>query len=308
MKKAALLLVLFIFANQGLGQCSADFTIETMPAVPDEPGVWNPGVLLTVLNDPPTTTSLYTFEYKCCESCPVEFFDNSAGFNGDFCTYQTGGVYDITMYLEIPDESCEDSVTKQLNYDPTTCSPSISITDSALTVDISYSASNNLEALTIEIFDGTPVSQGGNGVTLYQDFNAPLPSGNINYTFSSPGNYYIETTTFSQANSCGGRNIQEVQIGTLSTEPLLDAIQSLEGPYPNPAKSNTQLDIELLQPTEISCRVFDLQGREVLTQSEFLGAGIQTLKLNTANISNGVYLLEISDGKQAQTMKLVVQH
>lgn len=75
--------------------------------------------------------------------------------------------------------------------------------------------------------------------------------------------------------------------------------------YPNPAASQTYLDIVLPETDKINLQVFDLMGRLVKTVvNEYLNTGKHTLEINTASFVPGVYFFKItSDSGQYNVAK-----
>ncbi|MGO4877472.1 GDSL-type esterase/lipase family protein [Pedobacter psychrotolerans] len=75
--------------------------------------------------------------------------------------------------------------------------------------------------------------------------------------------------------------------------------------YPNPAASQTYLDIVLPETDKINLQVFDLMGRLVKTViNEYLNTGKHTLEINTASFVPGIYIFKItSDSGQYNVAK-----
>ncbi|WP_082120652.1 SGNH/GDSL hydrolase family protein [Pedobacter sp. BMA] len=75
--------------------------------------------------------------------------------------------------------------------------------------------------------------------------------------------------------------------------------------YPNPASSQTFLDIVLPETDKINIQVFDLLGRLVKTVvNEYLNTGKHTLEINTTTFVPGIYFFKItSDSGQYNTAK-----
>lgn len=79
--------------------------------------------------------------------------------------------------------------------------------------------------------------------------------------------------------------------------------------YPNPAASQTYLDIVLPETDKINLQVFDLMGRLVKTViNEYLNTGKHTLEINTASFVPGVYFFKITSdsGQYNATKKFIV--
>ena len=115
-----------------------------------------------------------------------------------------------------------------------------------------------------------------------------MPNGSINNA---------NTFTFDEAIANG--------LASSNEEPI--ALESLDV-YPNPAGDQVTLALQLAEAQNIQVRVFDVMGRMVTTQSFGTQSGQQWLPLQTNQLSNGVYSLQIAVGEGVVTRKLVVQH
>ncbi|MCZ4245012.1 SGNH/GDSL hydrolase family protein [Pedobacter punctiformis] len=79
--------------------------------------------------------------------------------------------------------------------------------------------------------------------------------------------------------------------------------------YPNPAASQTYIDIVLPETDKINVQIYDLMGRLVKTVvNEYLNIGKHTLDVNTANFNPGVYFFKISSdsGQYSAIKKFIV--
>jgi len=86
------------------------------------------------------------------------------------------------------------------------------------------------------------------------------------------------------------------------------AINKVYSIYPNPA--NNELNISLISNAvrEASYVVYDILGKAVFKGDLSLDNNIQSRKINTSQLTNGVYLLKIDSGKVSATKKIVVKH
>ena len=75
--------------------------------------------------------------------------------------------------------------------------------------------------------------------------------------------------------------------------------------YPNPSSSAFTVNIELFNTKEnISLRIIDIAGRVVEVKSNL--AGSQTLKIGS-NLKAGLYVVELRQGGESKTIKLLKQ-
>lgn len=72
--------------------------------------------------------------------------------------------------------------------------------------------------------------------------------------------------------------------------------------YPNPANSYVELSLENLNSTEVYLSVFDLQGREVLTDS----FNSDRFRLDISQINRGTYLVVVEFESQKKSIRLLV--
>ena len=112
---------------------------------------------------------------------------------------------------------------------------------------------------------------------------------------------FTEFTTGSGANS--NRNVFSKQnLTTLSLGE--NAINLFVSVYPNPSKSNATVVVDAKNNTTI--KVVDLKG-QVVFETDVV-AGLQAVSINTSDLNNGMYLVQVANGVTAKTERLVVQN
>ncbi|MCI4670470.1 MAG: DUF4397 domain-containing protein [Bacteroidia bacterium] len=91
-----------------------------------------------------------------------------------------------------------------------------------------------------------------------------------------------------------------------SNEELLNPALANTKVYPNPATDLLNVDLELNQAGEVSYRLVDLQGREILRGNEFIGAGEQSFRISTANVQTGLnyLIIDTPEGKIVRKVTL----
>jgi hypothetical protein len=79
--------------------------------------------------------------------------------------------------------------------------------------------------------------------------------------------------------------------------------------YPNPFVGKTQLKYTLPYNSNVSIRVFDINGRVVanLLNSQKQSSGVQVLDFNAEALNAGVYYAEIISDYGSATVKMMVQ-
>lgn len=125
------------------------------------------------------------------------------------------------------------------------------------------------------------------------------------YTYTdralSPGIYYYRLKQIDYNGNFEYFNLSnEVTIGT-STK------YSLSQNYPNPFNPTTQVTFSIPKDGDINIKVFDLSGKEVLTEiNEFKTAGQYTVTINGSNLSSGIYYYKITAGNFTATKKMTL--
>lgn len=76
--------------------------------------------------------------------------------------------------------------------------------------------------------------------------------------------------------------------------------------YPNPTTSNAFVQIVIAQATNFTFELVDLNGTVLTSYKKQLQAGSNTVELNTATLSNGIYFVKISSDKFSKLHKLSV--
>ncbi|MBK9729797.1 MAG: T9SS type A sorting domain-containing protein [Chitinophagaceae bacterium] len=78
--------------------------------------------------------------------------------------------------------------------------------------------------------------------------------------------------------------------------------------YPNPSAGNTTLHFNLTQSSQVSIKIFDVNGKEVskVLYSTY-ETGDHSVQINTASYAKGIYLVQMISGDGIQKQKLIVQ-
>ncbi|HRI21928.1 MAG TPA: T9SS type A sorting domain-containing protein, partial [Panacibacter sp.] len=78
--------------------------------------------------------------------------------------------------------------------------------------------------------------------------------------------------------------------------------------YPNPAKSNTNIQFTLAEATSVSLKVVDMSGKELISVlNANMQPGYHSTPVNTSSLKPGVYLVRMVTVNSIKTMKLVIQ-
>jgi Secretion system C-terminal sorting domain len=77
--------------------------------------------------------------------------------------------------------------------------------------------------------------------------------------------------------------------------------------FPNPSNEQMTLNYHFLTPNKLSIRLLNLLGKEIFYQKEE-NQSEGTIRINTQNLNNGVYLLELNNGVNQTAKKVIIQH
>jgi hypothetical protein len=77
--------------------------------------------------------------------------------------------------------------------------------------------------------------------------------------------------------------------------------------YPNPFNPQTTITFDLPQSHEVTLKVFNIIGEEVVTLvSERLSAGSHSYDWDAGNLSSGIYVYRLQAGDYVETRKMVL--
>lgn len=90
---------------------------------------------------------------------------------------------------------------------------------------------------------------------------------------------------------------------------LTDLEQNLKGfgVYPNPASTYAIVEIDLEATSDVALRLLDMSGKEMAARNYGAVETSSTIQMNTADLSAGVYLVELTVNGQRMTKRLVIE-
>lgn len=90
---------------------------------------------------------------------------------------------------------------------------------------------------------------------------------------------------------------------------LTDLEQTLKGfgVYPNPASTYAVVEIDLEATSDVALRLLDMSGKEMAARNYGAIETSSTIQLNTADLSAGIYLVELTVNGQRMTKRLVIE-
>jgi len=179
---------------------------------------------------------------------------------------------------------------------------------------ISTIAVNNLPTVTIGTFspicladasftltNGLPSggSYSGNGVStgVFSPATAGVGSQTITYSFTD-------------GNGCSNTASNNILVNTCTSinQSILEANATTL--FPNPASNKTMLVINANMTSKINVSIYDFTGKLVLNAltNENVTEGKNEFKINTENLSNGIYFLNINSDSSKETIKLIINN
>lgn len=121
--------------------------------------------------------------------------------------------------------------------------------------------------------------------------------------------YYWRIKPFNPFSTCGNFS----SLRTFYTESVTgindpDAPESYSV-YPNPVHvgEDLNIDIQLLQPSNLTVRLYDSAGRLLMDDKVMIHSETKTLKLPTSAFSAGVYLLKVTSNDKEWQNKIILQ-
>lgn len=169
---------------------------------------------------------------------------------------------------------------------------------------------------------GSFVIQSSNPNSGYYQFNANNTSGSIPITYlwdfgdgsisnlQNPSHTYQSQGTFNVvlivSNTCGNDtvNMSVFSNNTTGVEDILN-VSDLQV-YPNPSHGSFTISSESLKAENLTLELLNVQGQSVYFENPGKVSGF-THQVNIPNLSKGMYMLKISDGKRTAYTKLVIE-
>ncbi|MBL0911150.1 MAG: T9SS type A sorting domain-containing protein [Bacteroidia bacterium] len=121
-----------------------------------------------------------------------------------------------------------------------------------------------------------------------------------------PGNIWqLRFTKFVGAGSAKYK-FEKRQVGTVSVEEPNSTIPAV-ALFPNPATDNAQIVFTSVNNAKMQLQVLDMSGRLVLNESKAANAGMNQWQLPLSNLTNGMYIVKLTDGITVKTEKLMIR-
>ncbi len=228
--------------------------------------------------------------------------------DGEICVAYSGGTLPYTP-SGLPNFPCSDNLAAGTYTVTLTDGEGCVLTETITLVAppaITATASSTPNSSLTPPWTGTCTvnASGGTNGLLY---SWSMTSGSINVPFSNnPGSTVFQsgipcgvvTIVISDSNQCS-TTIQEiveniwpgVECLTAITNPVL-SVKDLKM-YPNPAFDYWNTEITLMKPENITVKLTDIHGKEILSQSSSVPSEIQHFQWDVRNQASGMYLMMV---------------
>lgn len=152
-------------------------------------------------------------------------------------------------------------------------------------------------------WNSTGVSRGNKADTATLTLPAGLPSGTYSLVVVANG-FSSNALTLRKR----GPSPFDAVIADAAAEDISASVVTTAAVYPNPAKSSTNIQFTLAATTNVSLKVVDMSGKELIAVlNGNVQQGYHSTPVNTSSLKPGVYLVRMVTGSSVKTMKLVIQ-
>ncbi|MCF8253708.1 MAG: T9SS type A sorting domain-containing protein, partial [Bacteroidia bacterium] len=246
---------------------------------------------------------------QCLNQNSFQFTNNSSIFGSNFYSiwdfgdgildttlnpnhsYLTYGTYLVKLRIE-SNLGCIDSTIKTISVYPQAGPVSIIGSDSNLINGTNYLYSAIPKGLFRYQWSAT------NGIIMG---TSNLDSTYINWNASSTGNLKVIVSTIHNCSDSAELTVSILTSGIKETSNFGKI--SL---YPNPNKGKFYLSLELPKTKEITLKIYNILGIEVMSLTKTIGSGKQEIELPTS-LKAGVYFLNLSDGIEESQIKFIIE-
>ncbi len=160
-----------------------------------------------------------------------------------------------------------------------------------------WTSSNNLSLYM-------PYDSGAVHVANYGGFGMPT----VVLLGGSDHRVMFSTLSFSTSDTTIMRDSIMALLGiTSSVTELPTAVSSFEI-YPNPSSENVSITVSLNETAKLTIDVTDITGKQIAVIANENETGLVTKHFNTAELSNGIYLVRLTANGKTATQKLTVAH
>ena len=118
----------------------------------------------------------------------------------------------------------------------------------------------------------------------------------------------MDVIVFLQDDNTG--EVLQAALATYTTSSVeeMDNFARMIKVYPNPANDMAGVEIDLIEGADVIVNVVNTVGQTVYTASEAMAAGTQKLNINTADMSAGLYFVNVTVNGTSETLRLNIAH
>jgi hypothetical protein len=141
--------------------------------------------------------------------------------------------------------------------------------------------------------------------TTYSWFkDASLVGSNSFYKLTSTGTYTLKITNGNNCTSLVSSTLNVTVIaGVRNNSSIINRLEI----YPNPASQNLNINIQSKQNANVQLRIFDVSGKEMLTNDIKITKGETLQKIDVSNFAKGIYVIQLTDVEGITNAKFVVK-
>lgn len=216
----------------------------------------------------------------------VDDFSGAAQLSFLDTVYKVGtGTVPVPNVINFPDESTEGFLVRSNNLTLVDVTQWDNSNPNGFTVDVRNANGDEFE---IRIDEQTAL------------FNEPRPTG----TFSviGIGGQFDASSPYTSFYNIAPRYLTDLVLVNGITEKQ-KGITSLNV-YPNPAQEKAIIEFNAEIPSKAAVYVIDITGKQVYNENYNFNKGSNTVLINTTNLSNGLYIVEINGNELLSRSKL----
>jgi PKD repeat protein len=207
-------------------------------------------------------------------------------------TFPSSGLYNVCLRVRKADSSCADEICRPVLVNQygtlSTCNANFSYQLNPTKPGM-IEFTNNSSSYDYSIWDF------GDG--------SSSPDANPNHVYTSNGTYIVCLNMMQMTDSCSAMKCKDILVDQATG--IRSEEMSFTQVYPNPFEGTLFAEINSTINSEIELNIFDLSGKKLWSNKDFLHKGNNLLEINTNNIPEGICLLEVHSNNQRIVRKLI---
>ncbi|MDP4267364.1 MAG: PKD domain-containing protein [Bacteroidota bacterium] len=212
-------------------------------------------------------------------------------------TYSGTGVYMVHLKIKT-EEGCKANFFDLVNIDPTI---------NKIKCRFVFSVNDTFKANSYPVsYKGTALGDPARVDWNFGDNSSDSTTTEPVHEYSSPGTYTVCMTVSDQTTQETDKSCQQITIASDGIKEVTTSSVSLST-YPNPAMNQLNIDfsVKYLSNTEIN--IFDIMGNRIASVlNQKMTSGIYTLQWNAEGLSSGIYFIQMTNGDERITNKIMI--